>query len=199
LSFAKQFVTSLNQLIDRRTDRIRRLVIPSKGPTKKFDKARRDQMRNSILESASRVLVRKRAWEEFQELVGPRSLRLIRGRGDSGRFNHIYGWASKRFESPIIYSFWRGKKCLYVGKGSSYRRLAGYKNNTLLSKSDCIEVWPVRSKRRLPAAECLAVHYFRPSENENKPARVKWGRKCPICRRHDELREELDSLHRLKA
>jgi hypothetical protein len=29
--------------------------------------------------------------------------------------------------------------------------------------------------------------------------KVKWGEKCPVCKCHDELKDELDSLLSLKA
>jgi ribosomal protein L33 len=68
-----------------------------------------------------------------------------------------------------------------------------------LTGTPSMRVWQVRSRTKLPSAECLAVHLFNPTKNTNKPAKVKWGRKCPICRRHDELKGDLDSLLRLKA
>lgn len=126
-------------------------------------------------------------------------MRYIAGYGIKNRFDHLHSWAQQRFDEPIIYSFWKGKRCLYVGKGKSYRRLNAYKHSHYLMAANCIEVWPVMSENKLPSSECLAVHLFKPSDNENKPAKVKWGKRCPICRRHDNVKEELDSLLRLKA
>lgn len=116
----------------------------------------------------------------------------------SGSIIFILGH-EKNLHGPIIYSFWKGSRCLYVGKGKSYRRLSAYKGHHYLTVADSLKVWRVKSKNKVPSAECLAVHLFRPRFNENKPAKVKWGKKCPVCRSHDELKEDLDSLLRLKA
>ena len=110
----------------------------------------------------------------------------------------MFNWAERSLRGPIVYSFWRGRKCLYVGKGKSYRRLHSYKKSIYLSSGSSLEVWQIRTKRALPRAECLAVHLFAPRDNEKKAARVKWGSKCPICRKHDLIRDEISSLLRLK-
>jgi hypothetical protein len=111
----------------------------------------------------------------------------------------MFQWARRKLRGPIVYSFWKGKSCLYVGKGKSYRRLRSYKKTIFLRPGHSLEVWQVKTKRALPSAECLAIHLFSPRYNENKPARVKWGGKCPICRMHDFVQEEISSLLRLKG
>jgi hypothetical protein len=194
-----EFLSRLRRLMERRTDAIRRIVIPSKGTPQKMDRKIRDRLRVDLLDSASQILVRERAKKEFQRLTGQRRLHFISGRGVENRFSDLYFWARSNLRGPIIYSFWKGRKCLYVGKGKSHRRLRGYRNSHYLIAADSVRVWQVRSRNKLPGAECLAVHLFNPTKNTNKPARVKWGRKCPICRRHDELKSDLDSLLRLKA
>jgi hypothetical protein len=194
-----QFLRQLRQLMERRTDAIRRIVIPKKGSPRKMDRRTRDRLRVKLLDSASKVLVRETAKKEFQRLINPRRLHFISGWGVENRFSDLYSWARSNLKGPIIYSFWKGRKCLYVGKGKSHRRLRGYRNSHYLMAADNVRVWQVKSRSKLPSAECLAVHLFKPTKNANKPAKVKWGRKCPICRRHDELKGDLDSLLRLKA
>ena len=97
-----------------------------------------------------------------------------------------------------MYVFWNGKKCMYVGKAKSYRRLHSYKRSYFLNAANRLRVWQIKSPGRLASAECLALHLFSPQYNENKAAKVKWGKKCPVCKRHDALRDDLDSLLRLK-
>jgi ribosomal protein L33 len=199
MALTKEFDRLLEQVMERRTDAMRRIVIPTRGAPKKMNKRVRDGLRARLLDSASEILVREKAWKEFQELATHRQLRHIAGYGIRGRFDNLYSWARKSLRGHVIYSFWKGKSCLYVGKGKSYKRLIAYKNSHYLMVADSLEAWQVRSPSKLASAECLAVHFFRPRLNENKPAKVKWGKKCPVCRRHDELKEDLDSLLRLKA
>src|SRR6266478_3694478 len=49
-------------------------------------------------------------------------------------------------------------------------------------------------KSRLPSAECLAIHLFMPCDNENKAAKKKWGKRCPVCKRHDAFKDQLASV-----
>jgi hypothetical protein len=199
MALATEFLRLLDRAMKRRTDAMRRLVIPTKGAPKKMNKRVRDSLRADLLDSASQLLVREKARKEFQRLATPRQLRFIAGHGIRKRFDNLYSWARENLHGPVIYSFWKGSRCLYVGKGKSYRRLSAYKGHHYLTVADSLKVWQVRSKNKVPSAECLAVHLFRPRFNENKPAKVKWGKKCPVCRSHDELKEDLDSLLRLKA
>jgi len=199
LALANEFLRLLDHATERRVSGIKRMVVPTKGPPMKFDKRRRDRLRGDPLDIASRILVRDGAKAEFDGLVGHRKLHHIGGRGARQRIEDLYDWAEKNFSGPIIYSFWKGKRCLYVGKAGIPRRLWAYKNSIYLFKADVIEIWPVKSAARLPAAECLAMHLFAPSDNQNKAARVRWGRTCRVCRLHDDLKEELDSLLRLRA
>ena len=112
----------------------------------------------------------------------------------------FFRWARRVSDGPIIYAFWREKKCLYVGKGKSYRRLKHYEKSVYLIYADCVEAWEVGSKARLPRAECLAIHLFSPRDNkQKKAAKVKWGKSCPICKKHDEAASEIASLLKLKA
>lgn len=199
MALATKFVRQLNKVMKRRTDAIRRIVVPSRGAPAKMNKEIRDRYRVSLLDLASQILVRGKARKEFERLVHPRRLRSISGRGIQNRFDGLYSWAQENLRGPIVYSFWKRSSCLYVGKGKSYRRLRGYQGAHRLMVADSLKVWQVKSRSKLPSAECLAVHLFKPSENKNKPAKVKWGKKCPVCRRHDELKGELDSLLRLKG
>ncbi len=53
-----------------------------------------------------------------------------------------------------MYSFWDRKKCLYVGKGKNWKRLRAYKRSVFLKYADRLKVLQVKSKSRLPSAEC---------------------------------------------
>jgi hypothetical protein len=200
MALTRKFRDLLDELLDRRTAVVRGIVVGrEQGKPKQFTKRIRDRLRRELLETASQLLVRQRAKREFRELFTRRRLRQLKGFGYDDRFDHMFDWAERELRGPIVYSFWRGRKCLYVGKGKTYRRLGSYKKSIYLRPGSSLEVWQVRTKRALPSAECLAVHLFAPRDNEKKAARVKWGSKCPICRMHDLIRAEISSLLRLRG
>jgi len=199
MAHATEFLHLLDDAIERRVQSIRRLVVPGLGAPKLFTKLIRNRMRNRLLESATAILVRKIASKEFKKLVKRRRLRSIQGYGLDGRFEHIYRWARRMLRGPIVYAFWSDGKCLYVGKGESYKRLKAYKKSAYLYQAGHLETWQIKTISRLPAAEGLAIHLHDPRDNKKKAAKKKWGRKCPVCIRHDELKDELNSLLRLKG
>jgi hypothetical protein len=84
-----------------------------------------------------------------------------------------------------------------VGKGKSWRRLRSYDRSAYLH-AQCIEVFEITSKSQLGKAECLATHLFEPRDQKVKPAKVKWGKACPICRKHDDVRDKLKTLFKMK-
>lgn len=190
----------MDEAIERRTEYLRRLVVPAaQGAPMKYTRKVRDGLKKKLLSRASEVLVRGQAQEEFSKTTEKRHLRFISGFGIQNRFDRIYRWARKRIDGPIVYAFWRGKKCLYVGKGKSHRRLKHYEKSIYLWQADSLEVWQVGVKSRLPRAECLAIHLFNPRDNKQKAAKVKWGKGCPICKRHDEVASEISALLRLRG
>jgi len=199
LALKTAFLQVLDEALDRRTDQIRRLVVsPNQGAPKKYTKTVRDRLKKKILHAASAVLVNEHAEKELAKTVVRRRLRFIKGFGTADRFDRLYSWARKKLDGPIVYAFWRGKKCLYVGKGKSHRRLKHYEKSIYLWHANALEVWQIKTKSRLPRAECLAIHLFKPRDNkQKKAAKVKWGKACPICKRHDEIASSASSLLRL--
>jgi len=198
VAYTTQFRRLLEKTMKRRMDGVLRLVIPQPGPPKKFNKRVKTQLQEEMLFAASQILVRKRAKHELKQLVARRRLRFIKGYGIDDRFEKLIGWAAKKLKRPIVYSFWSGRRCLYVGKGKNWKRLRAYKKSIFLKYADRLKVLLVKTRSRLPSAECLEIHLHEPRFNAIKAAKVKWGKKCPICERHDELKDELDSLLRLK-
>lgn len=188
-----QFHRKLDKLWERRTDELRALIKPKIGMRLGFTRKLRNKTIGELLDIATEILVRKVAKRELYDLIVGRSLHRIRGRGLDGRGNDLVAFA-RRLRGPIIYAFWRGKRCLYVGKGQKPSRLAGYQRHAFQTKSDRVEVFSIRTKSQLPKAECLATHRFRPRHNRVKPARVRWGKRCPVCRRHDEIKHLLSAL-----
>lgn len=200
MALTTKFLRVLDDVLERRTEQLRRVVISGdQGAPKKYTRAIRDKLKKKLLLAASEVLVHEHADSEFAKTFVRRRLRFINGFGIHDRFDRLIGWARRKTRGPIVYAFWRGKKCLYVGKGKSYRRLRHYEKSIYLKEARALEVWQMRTKSQLPRAECLAIHLFEPRDNkQKKAAKVKWGKKCPICKRHDEVASEINAILRLK-
>lgn len=199
MALNKQFARRLDHLWHRRTDELRALVIPrGVGKPPSFTKQVRERMINELLDVASTILVRRQAKPEFDEIVKRRRLRFLRGHGLLERGRGMIQWAGDTLSGPIVYSFWRGKRCLYVGKGETWKRLRAYEKSAYVQPGNSIEVFEITGPRQLGKAECLAKHLYDPRDNRVRPAKVKWGKKCPVCRKHDLVREELRGLFRMR-
>ena len=193
MSLKKQFIRKLDQLWLWRSGGVRSLV-SGPGRPKIFTRAMREQRIRELQEIATDLLWRRTGKRELERLVVHQHWRQILGYGLDARY-----WAMTRnFEAiltyPIVYSFWKGKKCLYVGKGRSWRRLANYKKSVYLRDATRLRVVEIKNKSHLPKAECLLTHLYEPRDRKVKPADTKWGKKCPVCQAHDQIREELRSL-----
>jgi hypothetical protein len=193
MAFHTRFLRLLDELWDRRTAELRALVRPRPGITKKFNRQVRDRLVRNLLDVASTILVREVAQQEFDAVFSGRKRRGIRKRGLAARGEDLVAF-SDRFSGPIIYSFWRRDRCLYVGKGKTARRLAGYEKSAYLLSADTVLVHEIPTKSKLPKAECLATHLYEPRDNRVKPARVRWGKRCPVCRQHDQIKRRLSAL-----
>ncbi|MCJ7543601.1 MAG: hypothetical protein MUP47_03380 [Phycisphaerae bacterium] len=199
MSLEKQFNRTLDGLWQRRTAELRALVTPQgRGRHSVFTKRVRKKYVGRLLDVATRLLVRREGKRGFNRVVERRLLRFVRGRGLDSRLTHLLNWAKRKCPGPIVYAFWRAKKCLYVGKGASWRRLRHYDKSAYLIQATCLEVFCIHGKSHLAKAECLATHLFRPRDQKIKPARQRWGKACPICRKHDRIRKDLHALFKMQ-
>ena len=199
MALAKQFSNKLEALWKRRTAELRALVIPrGVGHPPKFSRQVRDRLINHLLEDATALLLHREGRSEFRVVAPHRRLRQIKGHGLAKRAGNLLTWAEAKLDGPIIYCFWKGKKCLYVGRGATWRRLKSYEKSAYLLQANCVEVFLVKNKSQLGKAECLATHLFEPRDEKMKPAKAKWGKACPICHKHDLIRAELKTLFKIK-
>ena len=199
MSLSKQFNRTLDELWHRRTAELRALAVPrGQGQPLAFSKKIRQRRTDRLLDVATRLLLKREGIRAFKNIVAERRLRFVKGYGLDDRFHHLLDWAKKECAGPIVYAFWRGRKCLYVGKGASWRRLHRYDKSAYLLEATCLEVFCIQGKSHLPQAECLATHLFKPRDQKIKPAKAKWGKKCPVCKKHDQIRMQLKALFRLK-
>lgn len=198
MALAKQFSRKLDQLWKRRIAEFRSLVIPTHGAILKFTRKRRDKVIKEVVGIASRIVLKREGHREFDKVVTQRRLRMIKGRGLLQRGDNLVRWARETLRGPIIYAFWRKRKCLYVGKGASWRRLRNYRKSAYMLEATCVEVFQIAGKSQLAKAECLATHKFDPRDIKADPAEVRWGKTCPVCEKHDQIRSELRSIFRMK-
>jgi hypothetical protein len=199
MSLEKQFSNKLENLWKRRTSELRAIVIPKGvGQPAKFSRKVRDNLIGELLENASQILIKRDGRSEFSKVKSGRNLTKIKGHGILNRATKMLNWAESKLSGPIVYSFWKRRKCLYVGKSKSWRRLKSYDKSIYLIEADCIEVFRITTKGNLGKAECLATHLFEPRYNKVMAAKTKWGKACPICRQHDRMRDELNNLFKLK-
>ncbi|MBL9076005.1 MAG: hypothetical protein JNL08_00795 [Planctomycetes bacterium] len=191
-----QFHRKLDQLWKRKTATLRSLIKPKPGMPLGFTRKTRDRMIGDLLELATQALLRRDARRSFKDAVVKRRLFHLRGRGRLARGESLASFA-KTLSGPIVYAFWRGRHCLYVGKGKRPSRLVSHRKS-YGREADSVEVYFVRSRSYLPKAECLATHLFQPRDLAMRPSRAAWGKNCPICSRHDRIRRELFGLFALR-
>ena len=191
-----QFRRKLDHLWQRQTAEIHALLKPKRGRPLAFTRTARNRMIGDLLELAAAILRRRLARDSFAETLLDRRLFHLKGRGQRARGESLVEFA-KTLSGPIVYAFWRGRRCLYIGKGLKPTRLA-FHRKSYGREADAVEVFFVRSKSFLPKAECLATHLLDPRDFAMRPARAAWGKKCPVCVRHDRIRRELFGLFAMR-
>lgn len=193
MAIKTQFINKLDKLWRQRTSALRmKIGLPAEGRGTNWSPRIRDHGRNQLLDLTTRLFL-ARADKEVQKVTRRKLWKRLTGRGHDERFARLGMWAH-RISGPIIYTFWRGGRCLYVGKGGNADRLRHYSDSIKVSGADRVRVYIIRGKSQLPKAECLLIHRFRPAKNKQKAARQKWGKVCPICARHDYLKDQLKNL-----
>jgi hypothetical protein len=191
------FKRELQKLWKRRTGYLMSLVRQKPGPVATLTRRQRERAINELQEIATSILLAGDAKHDLDDLVVHRHRRLIRGHGYVARFATMTRGLAK-ITKPIVYSFWKGKKCLYVGTGKSWRRLNHYQKSIYLHHATSMHVAEITSRSYLGKAECLSTHIYEPRDNKVKAATQKWGKVCPICETHDAIRMELRALFSLK-
>lgn len=196
MAFHTQFHRKLDQLWKRQTENLRALIKPKPGMRLAFTRQKRNRLIDDLLELATAALLRRLARRAFKDTYVKRRLFHLKGRGRVARGQSLVPF-SKSLSGPIVYAFWKGRRCLYVGKGRRPSRLKSHRKS-YGREAESVEVFIVRSKSYLPKAECLATHRFKPRDLAIRPSREAWGKKCPVCVRHDRIRRELFGLFAMR-
>ena len=155
----------------------------------------RDKRIATLMEIADKIVLRD-AKIRLTECIS--ALRKKRYTGPSGtRGEDIYKWARATFpKGPILYSFWKGTKCIYVGKGQNYGRINHYKKHRYLDKSvaNQIKISSIRGRSYSHLAEHIAYRIYEPKENVNEPARGRYNKRCILCRKEEKIEKVLRGL-----
>lgn len=217
----KEFDDILDDLFIRRTWDLRRdLHLATSKKPKEFSPVILRKKLEKLQKVATEILLRHGIGKALRQLVNRRyqyRRRELTGHGADERFEQLKLWAKSHVPRrlPVVYSFWRGRRCLYVGRTGLSRskhnrhnplnghvlisRLNGHKDKRYFrSTGVSFDVFGVSQKRQLGEAECLAMHLYNPRDNERKAAHHKWGSGCQICKVHDHVREDLASLFKQK-
>lgn len=195
----RQFNCMLEELLESKRKPILKLVFPEKYRRHQYRDKRKSTLKDlskELLELGLDIQIKKTASKELQGLIKDKIKYNIKGYGNKKESNFT-SWIKSEIEGkgPHIYSWWKGNKCLYVGKGGDKGRLSSYKKSKyLIIKGTTIKVSFTKHDSEVPAAECLAWHLYKPLDNINKPGSMKWGKKCPICELKKELKKQIDEL-----
>jgi hypothetical protein len=198
VALVKQFDRQLLELWDRRSVYIKSLVRTHHGRQKSFTRRLRDNRILELAEVADAILTRRIAKKELAKVTIRTMRKHILGHGIESRYRRLSMWVDEEIDGPHIYSFWRGNRCLYVGKGGTGVRLKSYAKSIYLKEASLVKVWRIAGTSNLGKAECLARHLFAPRDNKIDPAIRPWSKSCPVCEAKWEVWYELRSLFRLK-
>lgn len=204
MAIQKEFESELDKLFEVRTHWIRRAVgLIKLGRPKKIDKEKIKVKINKLNELAEKILIRDLLPALFEKMVNEkRQWRVTRGKGRGvyEKQRAFDRWFTKQIPfSNCIYVFWAGQKCKYIGRTIKGKgRPQNYFDKYWFQSVTRIDIYSTSRASELPALECMAVHRFEPSENDIKPSKRKWAKKCLICRRIQLIKGELKKIFRLK-
>jgi hypothetical protein len=196
-----QFEKSLNKLFRDRTYRLRKsLGLKMRGAKPLITRKRINRTIVDLQDLASSILAGGLAKKEFLQNAGPKKGKKIKGHGWRKQKINFDSWLKTQFprSNNLVYVFWRGKKCLYVGRtGVGGSRPSSHFNKKGFLPTR-IDIYPSKSKSQTPKLECLAVHRFEPSINRYKAAKKKWTKKCPLCTVHKHIEADLRKIFRIR-
>ncbi len=194
MGFVKDFDRQIEALWHRRSTYVRSLVRARPGRQKGFSRKHREDAIRRLEDLATTIIARSVGRHRLRTITIWLSQHRLRGRGRRQRFEGMVKWAEGLRRSPIIYSFWRGRKCLYVGKSKSSGCLRSYGRDVVLAHATRVKVLGIRGKSRLVQAECLCMHLFQPKENRIGASRRRWSKKCPVCDVNRKIKDEIRAV-----
>lgn len=203
MAFSGSFERELNKLFRQRTHWLRqKLGATGAGKPPSFGRKKVGVGIRKLQAIASDALAHKLAKSEFDRHVPSPTNYHVKGRGAKSKKLKFEEWFSGRFSTKkgFIYVFWRGNKCVYVGRSGSRGggRPSSHMDKVWFASVDRITIYVVSGKSHIPKLECLAIHRFRPTHNINRAATKKWTKACPLCTTHRYIESELRDIFRFR-
>jgi len=192
-----QFKDTLEGLFTRRTYWLRHVIGKrSPGAPPVFSKENVDGAIKKLQGIASAALATKLARTEFSRSIDKKKSWQVKGYGRKAKKRIFKAWFDEHIPyRSCIYAFWKGRKCVYVGRTrEGVGRPSSHFNIHWFNGITRIDIYALRGRRSLPALECLAIHRFQPKENENRAQKAKWTKRCPLCKVHRSIKAELTSI-----
>ena|ERR1039457_3286642 len=191
----------LDQLYERRTDRLRHLLTPKHGRPSTLTKKKRERKIRDLQEIASKALAKKLARIEFEKVVDQHRTWQNKGWSKDAKKKSFRAWVRENVspKSGKVYVFWRKRECRYVGRtiGRGLRPSRHFKRRWFKGTTR-IGVYTTRQKRSVSRLECLAIHRFLPTRNKVKAAVEHWTPKCPLCAVHKRIKIEVRKIYRFR-
>jgi len=204
MALTKEFEKKLNRLFFRRTAWLRKAIGKQRpGRPHEFNRKQVSPTLHDLGELAAEILVKRRARKEFRDSYDvKRQWQVKRGKGHGidAKRDSFKAWYEKRMgNTNCVYVFWAKRRCVYVGRTRrGHDRPAGWFDRYWFQPVSRIDIYSVNQPSVVPKTECLAMHLFDPTENENWPAIGKYTKKCPICDATKDIDRELKSIFRLR-
>ena len=197
------FNKRLSRLFNDRTHWIRNAVKKtSLGRPPIFTKSKVEKNIGLLQDIASKILVYKVSKKEFDKIVlqKKRWHTKNKGWGRKRKMKSFNLWFAKNISyKNYIYVFWSGKKCKYVGRSiAGGTRPQAHFEKYWFNSVTKINIYSTSQRRQIPKLECLAIHRFKPSENNNMPSFSNHDKPCPICKTQKLIKNELKSIFKLR-
>lgn len=200
----KQFENGLDTLFRRYSAQLRRDAGKRvKGKVPKFNRYKLRKRIEHLVRIATDLELKLSGRKNFTNITGQkRQWHVKRGKGwgRAAKKKTFGTWYAEAVAGRnCVYVFWSKRRCVYVGRtGAGGRRPQAHFEKYWFSSVTRIDTHIVSGKRRLPMAECLAIHLYRPTKNKVKSAQQKWRSNCPVCSKEVLIRKKLTAMFPLK-
>lgn len=195
------FNAELNKLFLDRTYWLRNGVggATSKRPPK-INRKKINRAISRLQDLASDAIAHDQAKSEFAKLVIRKKQWQVKGYGRDGKRAKFDRWFDRHLNARnFVYIFWKGPKCLYVGKteGGNGRPQQHFEK-WWFGWATRVDIHVVSARTQVLKLECLAKHRFLPTYNKIDPPTRTWYKKCPVCSLHALIHDEMRRIFALK-
>lgn len=205
MALSKEFQRRLEKLFRRHSETIRQLAgLTKPGRAARLDRGKLRREEEKLVAIAKKLLMKKAGKKEFERAIsGTRRWHPKMGKGwgrDAKKKSFKKWYKGKIVSKNCVYSFWNGKRCIYVGRTLKGKgRPAAHFEKWWFGPVTRINIHVVPRPRDVPMAECLAIDAYEPSQNRQASSKRKYTAKCPVCTGARDIRRETRRLFPLRA